>query len=162
MRIKAGKNIPHWDCLSVCLSQMKVKESRRKRFVAALTFSYTKIQILSATPWQLLQATDWKSNWNGTKPSWELGQSLLLASKYPRTQAVTKDGASKDLWTFWVGFSRREKIDGLLYSKKHFEKNGHVIQQLKVKFHLFCGYILKIPARGTLVSKNLSQGPRFF
>ena len=125
---KAGRSIPHAACLSRLLPE---EENPITVYVAALTENTTMEELL-ANPWMLLQNTDRNSMQMKQHEDNNIKKVLKWIEEKQRPDRKNMNGASKELWEFWVDFKNLRLIQGLLFGRKKLEDGDRWVHQLIV------------------------------
>ena len=125
---KAGRSIPHADCLSRVLPE---EEDPITVYVAALTEN-TTMEEHPANPWMLIQNTDRNSMQMKQHEDNNIKKVLKWIEEKQRPDRKNMNGASKELWNFWVDFKNLRLIQGLLFRTKKLEDGDRWVHQLIV------------------------------
>ena len=133
IKLRAGKKIPHADCLSRINTEDVNAIDTEDAFVNAIAIEAEQDNTnYGSRGWQLdkLQRVKLQESQQNDKLLKDV-YSWVLNKKRPESRQM-KNGASKDLWKSWVQYTNFCFIDGILYHKHHTEPNFETVYQMLV------------------------------
>ena len=126
---RVGKQIPHADCLS----RINTQDEEQTVFVNAIALDVEQDDTdYSSRGWQLqkLQRVKLRDSQQSDKILKEV-YSWVINKKRPEPRQM-RNGASKELWKYWVQYKNLFLIEGILYQIHQTESNFETVYQMLV------------------------------
>ena len=126
---RAGRKIPHADCLS----RINIEDDEQTAFFNAIAIDAEQENTnYGCRGWNLdkLQRVKLRDSQQNDKLLKELYSWVLNKKRLESRQM--KNGASKELWKYWVQYTNLCLIDGILYREHQTEPNFETVYQTLV------------------------------
>ena len=124
---RAGKKIPHADCLS----RINTEDKEQTAFVNSIALDVEQDDTdYSSRGWRLhklhrVKLRDSQQSDNTLKKVY----SRVINKKRPEPRQM-RNGASKELWKYWVQYKNLCLIEGILYRKHQTEPSFETVYQM--------------------------------
>ena len=125
---RAGKSIPHADCLS----QVSATEDETRQIINALVVNPKEGSLAVNSIWTELSTTERKIIRESQKKDKVLKTVRQWVEQNERPERKNMKGASKELWKYWTQFRNLMMNDDILYRNQTLEPTDTKVQQMLI------------------------------